>query len=150
MGNFLNDSLREGFVTPVLLLAAIIAVGALAASPIVPVADLLRSLRRLPTAGSLDVSETIPPKAKDQIVDLDIRPAELKSLEIKSDQDLTLRLVEYGIINQAKESKISLVHNEPYKWMKSIRAIRKSAPRARAMRSPPKTICSMAINPYWR
>src|SRR5215475_9978136 len=82
---FLNDSLREGFLAPVLILAAIFAVGALAASPIVPVRDLWRSMRRLPSAGMLDVSKTIPPSATDERVDLDIRPSELKTLRITSD-----------------------------------------------------------------
>ncbi|HEV2968971.1 MAG TPA: hypothetical protein VGY55_03210 [Pirellulales bacterium] len=118
-GMFLNDSPREGFLTPVLLLAVILAVGAVAASPVVPVRDLLRSLRRLPTAGLLDISETIIPGAKDQRVELDIRPSELKTLKIESDQDLTLTLVEYGIIKEAKESRIELVHKEPYEWKRA-------------------------------
>src|SRR5215831_17171530 len=73
---FLNDSLREGFIAPVLILAAILAVGALAASPIVPVRDLWRSLLRLPTAGKLDVTETVPPNVKDKRIDLNVRPSE--------------------------------------------------------------------------
>src|SRR5438445_193061 len=86
---FLHDSLREGFLMPVLVLAAIMAVGAAAASPAVNAGDLVRSLIRLPSAGQLDFATTIPGNASVKI-DLDVRPAELKTLEIKSDQDLTL------------------------------------------------------------
>src|SRR6266481_1859659 len=67
---FLNDSLREGFLRPVLVLAAIMAVGALAASPVVAVRDLLRSLVRLPSAGELDFTTQLPPNGSVQI-DLD-------------------------------------------------------------------------------
>jgi ABC-type transport system involved in multi-copper enzyme maturation permease subunit len=115
---FLNDSLREGFLMPVLVLAAIMAVGAAAASPAVNVRDLFRSLIRLPSAGQLDFATTIPGNGSVKI-DLDVRPAELKTLEIKSDQDLTLSLVEYGIIKEAKESRIAVVRNEPFKWDRS-------------------------------
>jgi ABC-type transport system involved in multi-copper enzyme maturation permease subunit len=113
---FFNDSLREGFLAPVLILAAILAVGALAASPIVPVRDLWRSLLRLPTAGKLDVPVTVPPNAKDQRVDLEIRPSELKSLQIKSDQDVMLTLVEFGLIKEEKVAQKPVVHGEEFTW----------------------------------
>src|ERR1700676_3355410 len=54
---FLDDSLREGFLKPVLILAAVMATLALVSSPAVPVRDLLRSLVRLPTAGRLERTE---------------------------------------------------------------------------------------------
>jgi ABC-type transport system involved in multi-copper enzyme maturation permease subunit len=113
---FLNDSLREGFIAPVLILAAILAVGALAASPIVPVRDLWRSLLRLPTAGKLDVTETVPPNVKDKRIDLNVRPSELKSLQITSDQDVMLTLVEFGLIKEEKVAQKPVVHGEPLRW----------------------------------
>ena len=61
---FLNDALREGFLRPVLIVAAVIALIALASSPVVPVKDLYRSITRLPQGGKIDVSATIAPKLK--------------------------------------------------------------------------------------
>jgi ABC-type transport system involved in multi-copper enzyme maturation permease subunit len=113
---FFNDSLREGFLTPVLILAAMLAVGAIAASPIVPVRDLWRSLLRLPTAGKLYVERTIPPNAKDVRVDLEIRPSELKTLQIKSDQDVMLTLVEFGLIKEEKIAEKPVIHGEELRW----------------------------------
>jgi ABC-type transport system involved in multi-copper enzyme maturation permease subunit len=113
---FFNDSLREGFLTPVLILAAILAVGAIAASPIVPVRDLWRSLLRLPTAGKLYVAVTVPPNVTDKRVDLEIRPSELKTLQIKSDQDLMLTLVEFGLIKEEKVAQKPVVHGEEFRW----------------------------------
>ena len=106
--NFLHDALREGFLRPVLILAAILAAIGLVSSPVVPVKDLLRSITRLPRAGSLDVNETIAPKSDDpkapeQQVSLDIRPAELKTLHIVSDKDVKISLMQYGIIKQAQQ-----------------------------------------------
>jgi hypothetical protein len=112
---FLNDSLREGFLTPVLVLAGIMAVAAIAASPAVNVRDLLRSLVRLPSSGQLDFTTAIPANSAVRI-NLDVRPAELKTFQIKSNQDLTLTLVEYGIIKEAKESRIAVVRDEEFKW----------------------------------
>src|SRR5206468_3368233 len=60
----------------------------------------------------------IAPNASVQI-DLDVRPAELKTLQIKSDQDLTLSLFEYGIIKERKESRIAVIRNEDFKWNRS-------------------------------
>ena len=60
---FLSDSLREGFLKPVLILAAVMTVLAAISSPVVPVRDLVRSLVRLPTAGRLNLTETIAANA---------------------------------------------------------------------------------------
>ncbi len=113
---FLHDSLREGFLTPVLVLAAVLAVGAAAATPVVPVRDLIRSLGRLPSAGKLVRTATIPANAQAEPVDLDIRPSELKSLTIESDRDLAISLTEYGIIREAKEARKDITANEPWRW----------------------------------
>jgi len=116
---FLDDSLREGFLKPVLILAAVMATLALVSSPAVPVRDLLRSLVRLPTAGRLDRVETIAADATDQRVELDVRPSELKDLTISGNQDLTIRLMQYGIIKQAQEGKLEIIAGEPYNWSKA-------------------------------
>ena len=79
-------------------------------------ADITRSLIRLPSAGRLDRTAADSADAADQQVDLEIRPAELKTLTITSEQDLTIHLVQYGIINEAKEGKIVLTAGEPWKW----------------------------------
>lgn len=124
VANFLNDALREGFLRPVLILAAILAAIALVSSPVVPVKDLLRSITRLPRAGSLDVNETIPPKSQDPKaqepqVSLDVRPAELKSLHIVSDKDVRISLMQYGIIKQAQQGAIEITAGVPYDWSKA-------------------------------
>jgi len=117
--DFLKDALREGFLRPVLILAAILAAIALVSSPVVPVKDLFRSITRLPRAGSLDVHETIAPKAQEQQVSLDIRPAELKTLHIVSDKDVKISLMQYGIIKQAQQGSIEITAGEPYDWSKA-------------------------------
>src|SRR5579862_4795963 len=116
---FLSDSLREGFLKPVLILAAVMTVLAAISSPVVPVRDLVRSLVRLPTAGRLNLTETIAANATDQQVDLGVRPSELKELTIEGDRDLTIRLVQYGIIKEAKEGKIQIIAGEPFTWSKA-------------------------------
>ncbi len=116
---FLNDSLREGFLRPVLFLAAGIAVIGLLTSFAVPMPDLWRSLDRLRKAGDFELSVTVPADAKDERVDLEARPSELKRLEINSDQELTITLEEYGIIKQAQQGSIQIFANEPWKWAKA-------------------------------
>jgi ABC-2 family transporter len=116
---FLNDSLREGFLRPVLVLALILSACALASSLVVPVGDLMRSLARLPSNGQIDRAETIAADAAEQHVDLETRPSELKTLEITGDQDLTITLVQYGIIKQAATGKIELIGGEPWKWSRA-------------------------------
>jgi ABC-type transport system involved in multi-copper enzyme maturation permease subunit len=113
---FLHDSLREGFLFPVLVLAAVMAVIAAAATPVVPVRDLLRSLTHLPSAGKLDRTFTIPAKAQNEAVDLELRPSELKTLTIESDRDLAILLTEYGIIKEAKEARKDIIAGEPWRW----------------------------------
>jgi ABC-type transport system involved in multi-copper enzyme maturation permease subunit len=117
--DFLHDALREGFLRPVLILAAVMAAVALISSPVVPVKDLYRSAVRLPRAGKLDVATTIAPKADGQQVSLDIRPSELKTLHITSDQDVQISLMEYGIIKQAQQGHIEITAGEPYDWSKA-------------------------------
>ena len=119
IANFVNDALREGFLRPVLILAAVLAAIALVSSPVVPVKDLFRSIARLPKAAQLDVAATIAPKAEAQPVTLDVRPAELKSLHITSDQDLKISLMQYGIIKQAQQGHIEISAGEPYDWSKA-------------------------------
>ena len=113
---FFNDSLREGFLTPVLILAAILAVGALAASPIVAGP---RSVAVAAAAADGRATRCVgdgPADAKDQRVDLEIRPSELKSLQIKSDQDVMLTLVEFGLIKEEKVAQKPVVHGEEFTW----------------------------------
>jgi hypothetical protein len=64
----------------------------------------------------LDRTAAITADAADQQVDLEIRPSELKTLTITSDQDLTIHLVQYGIIKEAKEGKIVVAAGEPWSW----------------------------------
>jgi hypothetical protein len=116
---FVHDSFREGFLRPVLLLALILAVLSAFSSLVVPVRDLTRSMIRLPTAGVLDRTAQISADAADQQIDLDMRPAELKTLAITSNEDLTIHLVQYGIIKEAKEGKIVLTAGEPWKWSRA-------------------------------
>jgi ABC-type transport system involved in multi-copper enzyme maturation permease subunit len=117
-GMFLNDALREGFLRPVLILAAVLAAIALVSSPVVPVKDLYRSITRLPRAGKLDVTATIAPKGEQQ-VGLNVRPAELKSLRIASDRDVKVSVVQFGIINQAQQGNFDINAGEPYDWSKA-------------------------------
>lgn len=116
--NFLNDALREGFLRPVLIVAAVLAAIALISSPVVPVKDLYRSITRLPRAGNLDLADTVEPKAEAHQVSLDVRPAELKSIHIVSDQDVKISLMQFGIIKQAQQGHIELTAGEPYDWSK--------------------------------
>lgn len=116
---FLNDALREGFLRPVLILAAVLAVIAAVSSTVVPVKDLYRSITRLPQAGKINLASTIPPKTEDQRVPLDIRPAELRTLRIASDQDLKISLTQFGIIKQAQEGHIEITAGEPYDWSRA-------------------------------
>ena len=117
--DFLHDALREGFLRPVLILAAVMAAVALISSPVVPVKDLYRSIVRLPRAATLDIAATIAPKADGQQVALDVRPSELKTLHITSDQDVKISLMEYGIIKQAQQGSIEITAGEPYDWSKA-------------------------------
>ena len=48
-----------------------------------------------------------------------MRPSELKELTIEGDRDLTIRLVQYGIIKEAKEGKIQIIAGEPFTWSKA-------------------------------
>ena len=116
---FLNDALREGFLLPVLILAAVLAAIAVVSSPVVPVRDLIRSITRLPQAGQIDVAETVAPLAQDQQVSLDIRPAELKTLHITSDEDVKISLMQFGIIKQAQQGHIEITAGEPYDWSRA-------------------------------
>ncbi|HEX4000046.1 MAG TPA: ABC transporter permease subunit [Pirellulales bacterium] len=118
-GLFLHDALREGFLRPVLIVACVLAVIALAASPVVPVKDLIRSITRLPHSGKIALAETIAPGAQDQRVALDIRPAELKSLHIDSDEDVKISLMQFGIIKQAQQGHIEITAGEPYDWSRA-------------------------------
>jgi ABC-type transport system involved in multi-copper enzyme maturation permease subunit len=116
---FFHDALREGFLLPVLIIAAAMAFVALISSPVVPVKDLYRSITRLPQSGRIDVKAIIPPgspQKKETEVALDVRPAELKTIRIASDQDVKISLLQFGIIKQAQEGTIEINAGEPYKW----------------------------------
>ncbi len=116
---FFNDSLREGFLTPVLVLAAIMAVGAAVSSLVVPVRDLTRSMTRLVASHNLDVAESIPPDGQEHHLTLSFRPAELESFTIDSDRDLVVRFSEYGIIKEARERRVDVAGGEPWQWTKT-------------------------------
>ncbi len=124
------DTLREGFVFPVLSVAGIFAGFAIVSLLLqaggvgfLPLSDITRSLSRLPRSDSFHNEFTVlaVPKeergAKPQEFYLDSRPEEIRSLEISSDQDLEFYLRDPGTYNPgAIAQKITLNGKEPWTW----------------------------------
>ena len=100
-----EGTLRDGFVLPVLGLAAGFGGFALlslllsaAGVGYLPLSDLARSITHLPMSNSFHNEFTVPPVPKEergtkpQEFPLEYRPQEMRSVEIKSDQDLEFYL----------------------------------------------------------
>jgi ABC-type transport system involved in multi-copper enzyme maturation permease subunit len=126
----IKSSLREGFMFPVLGLASGFAAFALislllsvAKVGYLPLDDIFRSLERMPQSSTFETVfdvATLPPDergTKKQEFQLDYRPAEMRSVEIKSDEDLTVQLRDISTYTPgALQLKIDLKPNEPWKW----------------------------------
>ncbi|MCC7087399.1 MAG: hypothetical protein IT427_20545 [Pirellulales bacterium] len=126
----IRSSLREGFMLPVLGLAVGLAAFAVisvllsvAKVGYLPLDDLFRSLERLPQSDHFETTFDVPALPagergiEKQEFALDFRPAEMRSVEIKSDQDLTVQLRDASTyMPGALQLKIDLKPNEPWTW----------------------------------
>ncbi len=120
---------REGFVFPVLCLAGGLGAFALvslllsaAGVGYLPLADISRSLSRLPRSNQFSTEITVPAlpidqRGKAQEFPLPYRSQEMRGVEITSNQDLTIYLRSpYTYSSGALVEKIELNKNEPWKW----------------------------------
>src|SRR5215471_11217512 len=128
-----EGTLKEGFVTPVLSIAAAFAGFSLLSLLLsaggvgyLPLSDIGRSLARLPMSNSFSVTISVPTVAKEergakpQEVPLDFRPQELRSVEVRSDQDLEFLTREIGsFLPGAVPKRVVLNRNEPWHWPSS-------------------------------
>jgi ABC-type transport system involved in multi-copper enzyme maturation permease subunit len=123
-------TLREGFVFPVLCLAGGLAAFAvvsylmsLASVGYLPLSDIERSLSRLPASNQFSVDITVPAVSiekrndRPQEFPLKYRSQEMRSVEIRSDHDLTIYLRNPGTYMSGQlVEKIDLNKNEPWTW----------------------------------
>ena len=131
MAQIAEGTLRDGFVMPVVGLAAGFAGFALlslllsvAGVGYLPLADLTRSLVNLPTSNAFHESFSVPPVAKEErgakpqeFPLFEYRPQEIRSVEITSDQDLEFYLRDpASFMVGAIPEKITLSRNEPWSW----------------------------------
>lgn len=93
----------------------------LLAAPMMPVRDVIASLRRLPEVGSQTWSIAIPARTDDVELEVDIRADELERYALNSDQDLVVG-VEPG--KAYAEPLILVEGNEPYVWTPSSKISR--------------------------
>src|SRR4051812_9316992 len=128
LADIAGGTLREGFVFPVVTVAGIFAAFSLLSLLLqaggvgyLPLADITRSLSRLPKSDSFRTEFTVPavPKeergGKPQEFALDHRPDEIRSLEISSDQDLEFYLRDPNSYNPgAIPTKVTLERKEPW------------------------------------
>jgi ABC-type transport system involved in multi-copper enzyme maturation permease subunit len=116
-----RSALGEGFLLPVLSLAGFL--GLLSVLGVafgqVPLGDLMKSLAKLPVTGVARATVEIPAGADRDVLDLDIRPAEVAMVEITSDAPLEL-LSETTSISLAvtRETRFELNPNEPWRWQR--------------------------------
>ncbi len=124
------DTTREGFVFPILSVASVFAGFALvslvlqaAGVGFLPLADIARSLARLPKSDSFHQEFSVPPVPKDergkpQEFALDYRPDELRSIEITSDQDLEFYTRDPNSISLGLISAKSTIdpRGQPWTW----------------------------------
>jgi ABC-type transport system involved in multi-copper enzyme maturation permease subunit len=113
----INSSLREGFLLPVLVLGGVLSVFAIAVAFVVPFEPLVRSVTRLVAARTLPTTEVdVPADAKDQVVDLDVVPAEVSVLKVTSDQNMYFTVELPGAERNFGETRISILPGEEYEW----------------------------------
>lgn len=124
-------TLREGALWPITIVTLVFAVfgivGALAVNPRDRI-DILRSLPRLPFAGTQDYEFTIEPSAApdiaargsatmvDQTIDVSIRSEELYKLVVKSNQTLQLSVISFT--ETASEQILDVPANEEVTWLR--------------------------------
>ena len=125
-----EGTLRDGFVLPVLGLAAGFSGFALlslllsaAGVGYLPLSDLTRSLARLPKSNAfqkafdVDAVPQVERGTKPQEFALEFRPQEMRSVNIKSDQDLEFYLRDpTSFMVGAVPEKFTLNRNEPWSW----------------------------------
>jgi ABC-type transport system involved in multi-copper enzyme maturation permease subunit len=125
-----QDTLREGFVTPVLSLAAGFAAFALlslllslAGVGYLPLSDIGRSLARLPYSNrfakefEVNTVDKTDRGSKPQEISLDFRPQEMREVEVKSDLDLEFLTRDAGTyLPGAVSKRVVLERDKPWKW----------------------------------
>ncbi len=126
----IHSVLREGFLLPVVGLAGGLAAFALVSVLLsvakvgyLPLDDLFRSLERLPRSTQFENTFKVPVVAENErgsmLLDfpLDYRPQEMRSVEIKSDKDLTLYLRDPATyIPGALPLRIELTADKSWSW----------------------------------
>jgi ABC-type transport system involved in multi-copper enzyme maturation permease subunit len=90
-GEALAATLREGFLGPLFGVALLLSLFALVGLTLVPVGDFWRSLAQLTRTNEGMQSLAVPDGARDELIELPQRPAELARVEIESDQDVIFR-----------------------------------------------------------
>jgi ABC-type transport system involved in multi-copper enzyme maturation permease subunit len=118
----IRGALREGFLFPVLVLGAALALFAVIGTTFVPLKPLLRSLGRIGSDTRLEMRVDIPADAKSQVVDLEVPPVEVNDLEITSNQHMYFSVQAPGSgTEDVPETRINLEPGEPYRWERASR-----------------------------
>jgi ABC-type transport system involved in multi-copper enzyme maturation permease subunit len=109
---------RESVLQWVSYLVIALVLFCLLAAPVMPVHQVLHSLRRIPNVGPQTVSVSVPARTEDLEVDIKFESDELQSYSLTSEQDLIVG-VEKG---KAYSSPLILVEGgEAYQWTPSAK-----------------------------
>jgi ABC-type transport system involved in multi-copper enzyme maturation permease subunit len=118
----IRGALREGFLFPVLVLGAALALFAVIGTTFVPVNALLRSLGRIGSDSQLEMRVEIPADAKGQVVDLEVPPVEVSHLEITSNRHMYFTVQPPGSgTEDLPETRYALEPGDPYRWQRASR-----------------------------
>ena len=116
----LRESLHDGFLGPLSWLLVAYAAAAVAFTPLVPFAQMGRSLARMTTASADGRDIDLVAGATAVEIPLDIRPQELQRLEMTSDRPLVVR-TQQPIVGFAlnKVPDVDLEPGKPWTWQRA-------------------------------
>jgi ABC-type transport system involved in multi-copper enzyme maturation permease subunit len=118
----IRGALREGFLFPVLVLGAALALFAVIGTTFVPLKPLMRSLGRIGSDARVEKTVEIPADAKGHVVDLEVPPVEVNELEITTNRHMyfTVQPPEAGT-EDVPVTRFTLAPGEAYLWERASR-----------------------------
>ncbi len=109
----IHQAASDGLGTPLAYVAGVFVLLTLLASQSMPLSETWDSIRRLPTVGTHQVSQTIEAGAEDAEIQVDFRADELQSYEFRSNHNLHIS-VEPG--RAFTNPDLQVEAGEPYQW----------------------------------
>jgi len=117
-----RTSLRDGFAGPIIWLMLILAMMAVAFTPLAPMSQIWRSLVRLSSAEQVTISMDVPAGASLQEIPLELRPQELSSLQLESDAPLLVRTqqpIEGFALTKVPDVELDATNGNRWSWNRS-------------------------------